>query len=95
MRRVLIILTLPLCWCTTACHAVTRYARSLSSFGRHDYADPPVPVVATFNEVRRRDLLASGMPPQATPTQQATRPRSDQRPWLSRFLVPRNTTAFA
>lgn len=95
MRKVLIIVTLLPSWCASACRAVSSYAHSLSGFGRHEYAEPPIPTFSEFNEVRRRDLLAGQMPAQAAPTQQATRPRSDQRPWLNRFLLPRNDFAFA
>lgn len=88
MRRVLVICLGYLCTCT---RAVVSYAHTVLS--KDAYSDPPP--LTTFNDLRRRDLLAGDMPAQATPTQQAVRPRADQRPWLNRFLVPRNTTAFA
>lgn len=102
MRRTLLILIVPLSLATQACTALRDRVVDLFDWtgrrvpdvlGKWTFTQPPE--LDTFNDLRRLDLLAGGMPAQATPTQQATRAQADQRPWLQRFLLPRNTIAFA
>lgn len=94
MKKLLIIIVSALDWTCSACNQVIDLTswRAPDVFGKWAFAQPPE--LETFNNIRR-DQLAGQMPAQATPTEQATRPRDDQRSWLQRFLLPRNTIAFA
>ncbi len=101
MRKVLLILIVPLSLGAQICHNVSSKVHDLFDatgwpvpdvLGKWAYTAPPE--LETHNDIRR-DLLAGQMPAQAAPTQQAVLPRTDQRSWLQRFLLPRNDFAFA